>query len=83
MLFFLSIAAKKKFIVDQYIDKATGVMGTLNGKTAMTRITLKPEIKFSDSCQPNEQQIKKMHNQSHERCFIANSVITKIIIEMS
>ncbi len=81
MLFFLSIAAKKKFSIEQYTDEAIGVMETLNGKTAMTKVMLKPKIKFFGDQQPNTNQIKKMHDQSHEQCFIANSIKTKIIIQ--
>jgi len=43
MLFFLSIAAKRKFVVDEYVDDALGVMGKGDdGKISMTKITLRP-----------------------------------------
>ena len=39
MLWFLSIAAKRGFVVDGYRDEAVGVMGKdTNGKKAMTRV---------------------------------------------
>ena len=47
MLFFLSIAAKSKLIVDNYIDNAVGIMEKdADGKTSMTQITLRPVVTF-------------------------------------
>jgi len=80
MLWFLSIAAKQKFCVDQYIDHARGVMGKNDqGKIAMTLVTLTPAVRFSGARLPTFAQIEKMHHEAHEECFIANSVTTKIV----
>jgi len=79
MLFFLSIAAKKRYIIDEYKDDAIGLMAEdEEGKMAMTKVTLKPYVKFSGERQPNLEQLEKMHHQAHELCFIANSVKTEI-----
>lgn len=83
MLFFLSIAAKKKFVVDQYVDNAIGIMEKdRDGKMAMTRVTLCPEVKFSGDKRPSLEQLEKMHHESHELCFIASSVKTEVITEI-
>ena len=83
MLFFLSIAAKRKFVVDEYVDNAVGVMGKNGeGKTAMTKVTLRPKISFSGNRQPSKEALAKMHHQSHEQCFIANSVKTEVVTEI-
>jgi organic hydroperoxide reductase OsmC/OhrA len=83
MLFFLSIAAKRKYIVDSYVDNAVGVMEKDNeGKISMTKVTLKPHIQFSGDKIPTIEQLEKMHHKSHEQCFIANSVKTKVITEI-
>jgi organic hydroperoxide reductase OsmC/OhrA len=83
MLFFLSIAAKSNYVINEYRDNAVGVMGkNSDGKTSMIKVTLRPEIKFSGETQPTPEQIEKMHHQSHEQCFIANSVKTEVVIEM-
>lgn len=83
MLFFLSIAAKKKYVVDSYVDNAVGIMGKgEDGKMSMTQVTLKPFVKFSGNRQPSLTQLEKMHHQSHEQCFIANSVKTEIVTEI-
>jgi organic hydroperoxide reductase OsmC/OhrA len=82
MLWFLSIAAKRKFCVDRYFDPAVGVMGkNAEGKVAMLLVTLKPEVVFSGKLIPSRMQIDQMHHEAHEECFIANSVKTEVRIE--
>lgn len=82
MLFFLSIAAKRKWVVDQYIDHAVGIMGEGDDKKlAMLKVTLRPKVTFSGEKQPTPEQIEKVHHQSHEQCFIANSVKTEVVTE--
>lgn len=82
MLWFLSIAAKRKFCVDRYFDAAVGVMGKdADGKVAMLTVTLKPAIQFSGDRVPTEEQIEQMHHEAHEECFIANSVKTEVRCE--
>lgn len=84
MLFFLSIAAKRKFVIDRYTDKAVGIMEKgSDGKIAMTKVTLRPEILFSGDQQPTREELEKMHHQSHELCFIANSVKTEVVTEIN
>jgi organic hydroperoxide reductase OsmC/OhrA len=82
MLTFLSIACKQKFVMDEYVDEAVGVMEkNSEGKLAITRVTLKPRIKFSGEKQPTKEELDKMHHAAHENCFIANSVKTEIKVE--
>jgi len=83
MLFFLSIAAKKKFIVEQYVDNAIGLMGKdLDGRMAMLKVTLRPRAVFIGGRRPSYEQLEKMHHQSHELCFLANSVKAEIVTEI-
>jgi organic hydroperoxide reductase OsmC/OhrA len=82
MLWFLSIAAARKFCVDSYVDNASGIMArNADGKTAMTVVTLKPQVKFSGDVQPSVEQIHALHHKAHEECFIANSVKTEVRCE--
>ena len=47
MLWFLSLAAGKGFVVDSYEDEAVGQLGrNPRGQVAMTRIALHPRIAF-------------------------------------
>jgi organic hydroperoxide reductase OsmC/OhrA len=82
MLWFLSIAAKRKFIVDSYEDQAEGVMEkNAGGRLAMTRVTLRPLVRFSGPTMPDEAQLDALHHAAHEQCFIANSVQSEVICE--
>ncbi len=83
LLFFLSIAAKRKYVVDFYTDNAVGIMGKdEQGKMAMIKVTLRPFVLFSGDKKPTLVQLEKMHHQAHEQCFIANSVKTEIVTEI-
>lgn len=82
MLFFLSIAAGKGYIIDKYIDSSIGYLTSdERGKMSMSRVVLRPAVSFSGKKRPTGSQIEEMHEQSHDQCFIANSVRTEIIIE--
>ena len=82
MLWFLSIAAKRQFRVDRYLDNAQGVMAkNADGKLAMTRVTLRPEVSFSGERRPSREELERMHHQAHEECFIASSVKSELRCE--
>ena len=82
MLWFLSIAAKRRFCVERYADSAVGTMAkNADGKMAMTVVTLRPDVTFSGAMQPTRAQIDQMHHEAHEECFIANSVKTQVRCE--
>jgi organic hydroperoxide reductase OsmC/OhrA len=82
MLTFLAIACKKKFVLDEYVDEAVGHMEkNAEGNLAITRVTLKQQLKFSGDKQPTAQEIEEMNHAAHEQCFIANSVKTEIKVE--
>lgn len=82
MLWFLSIAAKRKFCIDRYCDAASGIMEKNGeGKMAMTVVTLRPDVQFSGDHLPTQAQIAQMHHQAHEECFIANSVKSQVICQ--
>jgi organic hydroperoxide reductase OsmC/OhrA len=82
MLWFLAIAASRKYVVESYVDEAKGVMAeNAAGKLAMTRVTLRPEVVFSAATIPTQDALAKMHHLAHENCFIANSVKTEVVVE--
>jgi organic hydroperoxide reductase OsmC/OhrA len=82
MLWFLSIAAKRKFCVDRYFDAAKGLMEkNAEGKVAMTVVTLRPDVTFSGERQPTREELDRLHHEAHEACFIANSVKTDVRCE--
>ncbi len=83
MLVFLSVAAKKKYVIESYTDNAMGTLSeNKNGKMAVTQVVLRPKIVFSGERIPTREQLEKMHHISHENCFIANSVETEVTTEI-
>lgn len=81
MLTFLSIAAKKRFVINLYEDAALGIMTkNENGKLFVSKVTLDPKIEFSGDKVPTPEQIADMHHLAHKECFIANSVLTEIVV---
>lgn len=82
MLWFLSIAAERKLVVERYEDNAEGVMGKNDeGRIAMTKVTLRPKAKFGGDNGPTAAEIEAIHHEAHEKCFIANSVKTVVTTE--
>lgn len=82
MLTFLAICARKRLTVDSYEDDAVGFLETgENGKLWVSRVTLKPRVRFATGMNVDAQVLAKIHHQSHEECFIANSVKTEIAVE--
>lgn len=82
MLWFLSLAAKRGFVVDSYRDVATGVMGKdSSGGFAMTRVTLRPDVRFAGQSRPTADDLAALHHEAHEQCFIARSVKTEVRCE--
>jgi organic hydroperoxide reductase OsmC/OhrA len=82
MLTFLAICARKRLTVEAYEDEAEGFLekGT-NGKLQMTRVTLKPRVRFAAGTEVDAAKLAEIHHKSHEECFIANSVKTEITVE--
>jgi organic hydroperoxide reductase OsmC/OhrA len=82
MLTFLYLAAKQGFVVDAYDDAAVGVM-TKNdkGKLFMSKVALRPRITFSGARQPSAAELAQLHHHAHEECYIANSVLTEVVVE--
>ena len=84
MLTFLAIASMKKFVIESYDDDAVGYMEKNEaGKSAITRVVLRPDIVFSGDNLPSQEDLGWMHEKAHKECFIANSVTTEITVEAS
>jgi organic hydroperoxide reductase OsmC/OhrA len=80
MLTFLAIACKQKFVLDEYVDEAVGLMEkNAEGRLAVTKVTLKPKLKWSGR-EPTPEELDKMHHTAHDQCFIANSVKTEVTV---
>lgn len=82
MLWFLSLAQGAGLDVLGYHDEAVGKMGRdERGRIALTRITLRPVITFGEDI-PDMVALRRLHDEAHEKCFIANSLRTEIVVEV-
>ena len=81
MLWFLHLARDSGLDVVAYRDEALGRMGKdERGRMAMIRIVLRPRIEFAGEA-PDGETLERLHHEAHERCFIANSLRTQIVVE--
>jgi len=82
MLWFLSLAARRGLVIENYRDNAVGTMARdAAGRLAMTRVTLRPEVHFGGDRQPTPDEVSALHHEAHEQCYIANSVKTDVRCE--
>jgi organic hydroperoxide reductase OsmC/OhrA len=82
MLFFLSLAAARGLVVDSYRDEAVGTMAKdAGGKLAMSKVVLRPDVRYGGGQRPSRDEEDALHHQAHEECFIARSVRTEVTCE--
>jgi organic hydroperoxide reductase OsmC/OhrA len=82
MLWFLSIAAGRGFVVESYRDEATGLLArNAAGRLAMTEVALHPEVVFAGDARPDSDEHAALHHEAHEQCYIARSVTTEVRCE--
>jgi len=83
MLTFLALAANRGYVVDSYRDAAVAVLDkNTDGKMAVVRATLSPQVAFSGDKQPTPDEYAKLHERAHANCFIANSVKTAVDVQL-
>jgi len=78
MLWFLHLAQVRKFVVDRYVDEAVGELD----KTWISKVTLHPVVTFSGKA-PTDEEHRALHHKAHEKCYIANSVKSEVVIKPS
>ena len=49
-----------------------------DGKLAITRVVLRPSVRFGGGSAPSPEELLRLHHQAHDHCFIANSVRSEI-----
>ncbi len=82
MLTFLAIASKKRIGVLSYTDNAVGYLEkNEDGKLCITRVMLRPVITFEDGVEMDPDALTRLHERAHDNCFIANSVLTEVVVE--
>jgi len=82
MLWFLDLACRAGWVVDDYRDEAVGTLAPdADGKLAMTLVTLRPAVRFAGARRPDAAEIERLHHAAHAECFIANSVKSEVRCE--
>jgi organic hydroperoxide reductase OsmC/OhrA len=82
MLWFLSYASRRGFVVESYRDEAVGMLGeNARGLMAMKKVTLRPEVRFGGGKLPTREDVVALHDDAHDQCFIAHSVTTDVRCE--
>tara|TARA_B110000438_G_scaffold209493_1_gene201387 strand:+ start:451 stop:900 length:450 start_codon:yes stop_codon:yes gene_type:complete len=84
MMTFLALAAKMKWPIISYKDKAIASLGK-NSKNLMsvTKIELNPKIVFSDNFSIDSSKMKEVQDRAHRYCFIANSLSNEVIVTIN
>lgn len=81
MLTFLAICARKRLVVDAYDDDAVGHLERNGaGKMAVTRVELRPVVRFAAGTEVSTETLAALHHAAHENCFIAQSVSTVVTV---
>lgn len=79
---FLALAAKKRLTVESYHDEAEAVLAQReDGRFFIATLILRPRVQFSGEKIPDDAAVEAMHSKAHEHCFVANSVLSEVIIE--
>ena len=82
LLWFLDLACRAGWVVDDYRDDAVGVLAPrADGRLAMTQVTLRPAVRFGGPSRPDAAEVRRLHHAAHEACYIANSVTTEVRCE--
>lgn len=75
MMTFLALAAKAKWKVKAYQDRAVALIGkNEEGRMYVSSITLNPVTEFEPGHEIDHQQLEEMHERAHRYCFVANSL---------
>ena len=84
MMTFLALAAKMKWPVKNYKDKAISYLGKNNeGRMYVNKIELNPQIIYDNDFKISDDEIHKMKERSHKYCFIANSLSKDVEIKIN
>ncbi len=81
MLWFLDLAARAGYVVEQYTDRAEARMGRRDdGAEWIAKVVLAPDVRFAGTQKPDDEAVRALHHRAHEACFIANSVRTEVSV---
>lgn len=83
MMTFLALAAKARWKVTNYQDRAVAVLGkTEDGRMKVGEIVLHPVIEFEQGYDVELNMLKEMHERAHRYCFVANALSCEMRVEL-
>lgn len=83
MMTFLALAAKMKWPVASFHDRAVAHLGkNARGQMSVTRIDLHPVVSFDEGFMLAPAELEKMHHRAHRYCFIANTLADEVEINI-
>ncbi len=83
MMTFLALAAKAKWPVASFHDRAVAHLGkNARGQTSVTRIDLHPVVRFDTGFSVDADEMAKMQDRAHRYCFIANTLAESVEINI-
>jgi organic hydroperoxide reductase OsmC/OhrA len=83
MMTFLALAAKAKWPVLRFQDRAVAHLGkNARGQMSVTRIDLHPVVCFDAGFSVNEAELETMQHRAHRYCFIANTLADSVEINI-
>ncbi len=83
MMMFLALAAKAKWPVASYHDRAVAHLGkNPKGQMSVTRIDLNPVVRFETGFSVDDKTLDEMQDRAHRYCFIANTLADSVEINV-
>lgn len=83
MLTFLAICARSRIVVEAYEDEASALLEKRadDGHLAVTKVVLRPRIRFSGTSIPDAKKLEDLHAKAHRNCFVARSLACPVVVE--
>ncbi|MFK5986102.1 MAG: OsmC family protein [Pseudomonadota bacterium] len=84
LLFFIAFCSKKRLSLLDYKDSAIGILEpSEQGALWISKVILTPQVTFAAGEKPENEELERLHAMAHKNCFLANSVKTEVVIEVS
>lgn len=83
MLTFVALAAKARWKLTGYRDRAVAVLGkTEDGRNRVAEIVLHPVMEFEPGHEISREKLEEMHERAHRYCFVANALSCDMRVEL-
>ena len=84
MLWFLSLAAERGYVIDSYQDAAEGRLAAFaDGAIGIVEVVLRPQVLVSGGQPVDDDALAALHQAAHARCNIGNSLRGEVRVQGS